>query len=80
MDYSFEDFAKYKQYLNTITKVLNEYFEDQKEYICCKVGCAHCCQHGQYPFSDLEFKYLLLGFLQLDIEKKNKKFLQELRV
>lgn len=65
MDYTAEDFIVYKQYLNTISTVLEGYFEHQKEYICCKEGCSHCCETGQYPYSDIEFKYLLLGFFKI---------------
>ena len=70
MDYTFEDFAKYKRYLNTISDILNNYFENQKEYICCQKGCAHCCERGQYPISQLEFNYLLLGFFKLDMKEQ----------
>jgi len=68
MEYSFEDFTKYKRYLNTINEVLKGYFENQKEYICCQKGCAYCCENGQYPLSQLEFNYLLLGFFKLDMK------------
>ena len=72
MDYTLEDFTKYKQYLNTIQKALDEYFEDQKEYICCKKGCSHCCEKGAYPYSDLEFKFLLLGFFRIPIKEQQE--------
>lgn len=72
MDYSTEDFSNYKRYLNTIDKVLQEYFENQKEYICCKMGCAHCCENGQYPLSELEFHYLLLGFFKLEAKTQQE--------
>lgn len=78
MEYSIEDFSKYKKYLNTISKVLDEYFENQKEYICCKKGCAYCCEHGQYPLSELEFHYLLLGFFKLDM-KKQQEIIQKIK-
>lgn len=68
MEYSFEDFTKYKRYLNTINEVLKGYFENQKEYICCQKGCSYCCENGQYPLSQLEFNYLLLGFFKLDMK------------
>jgi len=72
MDYTAEDFMYYKQYLNTISTVLNGYFEHQKDYICCKEGCSHCCETGQYPYSDIEFKYLLLGFFKVEINEQQK--------
>lgn len=72
MDYTIEDFSKFKQYLNTLDIALQGYFEDQREYIFCKKGCAHCCETGQYPYSDLEFKYLILGFLKLDMKTQQE--------
>lgn len=72
MDYTFEDFTRYKQYLNTIQQVLDSYFEDQKEYICCKKGCAHCCKKGNYPYSDIEAKFLLLGFFKIERSQQIK--------
>ena len=72
MDYTIEDFFKYKQYLNTIDKVLQGYFEDQKEYIFCKKGCSKCCEEGQYPCTELEFKYMMLGFFKLPFEEQQR--------
>lgn len=71
-DYSIEDFSKYKQYLNTLNEVLKRYFEDQREYLCCKAGCSHCCEHGDYPFSELEFQFLLLGFFRIPPEEQKE--------
>ena len=81
MDYSLEDFFIYKQYLNTIDKVLQGYFEDQKEYIYCKKGCSYCCEFGKYPYTDLEFKYLLLGFFRIPLVEQQKiiKRIQDLK-
>jgi Fe-S-cluster containining protein len=81
MDYTLEDFFVYKQYLNTIDIVLKGYFEDQKEYIFCKKGCSHCCETGQYPYTDLEFKYLLLGFFKIPMQEQQKviKRIQDLK-
>lgn len=72
MDYTIDDFSKYKQYLNTISLALDEYFEDQKEYLCCKKGCSFCCERGSYPYSELEFKYLLLGFFKIETGERIK--------
>lgn len=66
MAVDFEKIDMYKKYLNTLQPILDSYFEEQKEYICCKSGCAHCCEKGAYPFSEVEFIYLMLGFLKLD--------------
>lgn len=67
-----EELRLYKQYLNTIQSFLDKYFDDQKEYLCCKKGCAYCCEKGTYPYSQLEFDYLMLGFLKLDFENQQK--------
>ncbi len=72
MEYNIDDFIKFKQYLNTIDEVLKGYFEHQKEYIFCKKGCAHCCEIGQYPYSELEFRYLLLGFFKIPLKEQQE--------
>ena len=72
MEYSIEDFTKYKQYLNTIDGVINSYFDEQKEYIFCKKGCAHCCKTGQFPCSELEFRYLQLGFFKIPMKEQQE--------
>ena len=62
-----EMLENFKKYLEIIeTRLLNKYFEAQKEYIHCKEGCAGCCQVGEYPTSDLELMYLIAGFQKLD--------------
>lgn len=66
-----EIFEKYFQFLRVITKNINEHFENQKEYICCREGCSHCCENGDYPCSNLEFECLQLGFYPVDAETKN---------
>lgn len=68
----FEKLKRYKQYLNAIQAILDKYFDDQKEYISCKKGCAHCCEKGLYPYSQLEFDYLMLGFFKLEPEEQGK--------
>ena len=68
MAVDFEKVDLYKKYLNTVQPILDGYFEEQKEYICCQKGCAYCCEKGAYPFSEVEFIYLMLGFLKLDIK------------
>lgn len=70
-DFSTEQLANYKAYLNLIEeRMLNKYFEQQKPYICCKAGCSHCCEKGQYPVTRIELAYLLLGFSQLPDKEK----------
>lgn len=56
----------YKKYLALIEKkLLNKYFEAQKEYIFCKEGCSGCCKSGEYPTSELELMYLMEGYQNL---------------
>jgi len=62
----------YKKYLEIIhERMLKKYFNQQKDYIFCKEGCSHCCEKGQYPFSALELKYLMLGYNKLSQEEKD---------
>lgn len=75
---------KYEKYLELLdTHLLKKYFEQQKDYIFCKEGCSHCCENGQYPFSKLEFEYLMLGYEKLSnaeiniIQEKIKKIKEE---
>ena len=55
----------YEKYLEIIDKYLQKFFTRQKDYIFCKEGCSLCCENGSYPFSRLEFDYLMYGFSQL---------------
>lgn len=63
------DYILYMAYLN---KKLGKFFDDQKPYISCKRGCSKCCENGEYPFSELEHEFLMIGFSKLkpDIQKK----------
>lgn len=63
---SFEDIQKYQIYLQYLEKKLGEYFEEQAPYIFCKAGCSSCCEKGEYPFTELEFAYLMIGVQTLD--------------
>lgn len=56
-----EEILKYEYYLTAIQKQLGVFFEEQAPYICCKEGCSHCCEKGEYPFSEIEFAYLMIG-------------------
>lgn len=60
----------YEKYLEIIDKYLQKFFKRQKDYIFCKEGCSLCCENGSYPFSRLEFDYLMYGFSQLSDELK----------
>lgn len=72
--FDFSKFKMYKQYLNTIQSILDKYFEAQKEYLCCKKGCSYCCEKGRYPYSRLEFEYLMLGLMELSDDEKSQIF------
>ncbi len=61
-----EDIRKYQIYLQYLEKKLGEYFEEQSPYIFCKAGCSSCCEKGEYPFTELEFAYLMIGVQTLD--------------
>ncbi len=62
----------YKKYLDFLdNNILRKFFEQQKDYLCCKDGCSHCCEIGEYPYSLLEFKYLMSGYENLDDKTKN---------
>lgn len=58
---NFEQLQKYRIYLQYLEKKLSEYFKEQSPYICCKAGCSSCCEKGEYPFTEIEFSYLMLG-------------------
>jgi len=60
----------YEQYLELINQLLQKYFEAQKDYIHCKPGCSHCCESGEYPYSETEFEYLMLGYNTLSEQEK----------
>ena len=59
-------------FLNVIQNSLNKFFEHEKEYIKCKEGCDLCCKNADFPFTKIEFDYLLEGFFQLDKELQKK--------
>lgn len=62
----------YIKYLELLNHKLNKFFEQQKPYIFCQKGCAKCCQNGEYPFTEIEFQLLKLGFAKLpqDLQQK----------
>lgn len=62
----------YLLYLSYIENKLKKFFEAQSPYIFCKKGCALCCQSGEYPFSQIEFDFLMLGFSKLDENLKQQ--------
>jgi Fe-S-cluster containining protein len=52
---------KYEKYLNQLKDKLDLCFNDQKEYLKCKAGCAICCKNSYYPVSKLEYEYMKKG-------------------
>ena len=64
-----ENFVKY---LNFLQNKLNTFFEQQAPYIACKKGCGLCCKNAEFPFSEMEFNYLIKGSLTLSTEIQNK--------
>lgn len=63
-----EDIKKYELYLSYLMPRLEKFFLEQSPYIFCKEGCSHCCEKGEYPFSELEFTYLMHGSRTLSTE------------
>ena len=57
---------KYINFLEHLMGSLNNYFNAQAPYIKCTKGCAKSCSNGDYPFSEIELKYLKQGFNKLD--------------
>ena len=55
-------FKNYELYLSQIDSKLKDFFERQKPYIHCKLGCAKCCKNAEFPYTRLEVTYLLNGF------------------
>ena len=62
-------------FLYTLNKELQKMFDNQAEFIKCKEGCSYCCEKGEYPFSELEFNYLIEGYKQL--ASNTKKIIKE---
>lgn len=75
-----DDIKKYKIYLEYLNKKLGEYFNEQSPYIFCKAGCSSCCEKGEYPFTEIEFAYLMIGAqtLSKDTVKKIENNIQEI--
>lgn len=65
-------FENYEKYLKFVQEKLNKFFEAQSPYISCKKGCAFCCQNAQFPYSEMEFNYLVYGSLLLDKDVQAK--------
>ena len=65
-------FQKYELYLFALNQKLLKFFENQKEYICCKEGCCHCCCDGNYPYTSIEAEYLKFGLARLSPNLQNQ--------
>lgn len=63
--------TNYQKYLDMLTKKLEGFFERQKPYIFCQKGCAKCCADAQFPFTEIEFKYLMTGLNALPLPTQN---------
>jgi len=67
---------QYENFISVLTKEIDKMFLAQEEYICCKNGCSLCCEDGMYPFSKIEFEYIIQGYkllpdnLKQDIQKR----------
>ena len=62
----------YLTYLVFLNNKLTKFFASQTQFIFCKKGCARCCKNAEFPYSEIELKYLLYGFLRLDKDTQNK--------
>ncbi len=71
----------YKLYLQLVDSKLKKFFDAQSPYIKCKQGCSFCCEKGQYPYSELEFVYLMGEFYTLpeDTQLKIKEKIEEIK-
>lgn len=62
----------YKAFLDDLDLRLEKYFQFHSVYVCCKKGCSACCEKGDYPLSELELRYLMQGYFELDNLKKQQ--------
>ena len=60
-----KNLENYLIYLQFIQNKLNKYFEAQSPFIFCKSGCGMCCKNQQFPYTQIEAEYLLLGLSNL---------------
>lgn len=70
--------ADYLLYLAYLNKKLGGFFENQSPYIFCKKGCSKCCENGEYPFSRLEYDFIMIGFSKLP-EQTREQILQKVK-
>ena len=60
----------YEKFLQELDLKLKGYFEEYKDFICCKIGCSSCCEKGDYPLSDVELQYVMKGYIALNNQMK----------
>ena len=58
--------GNYLLFLDVIQKKIDKFFDDQKEYIFCKEGCSRCCKGAQFPYTEIEFRFLVQGLFSLE--------------
>ena len=71
----------YKLFLDELMIMLDKLFIYQQEYLCCQNGCSLCCEDGMYPFSKMEFNYIMLAYKNLpnDMQTIIKNKVQKLK-
>ncbi|HSA05776.1 MAG TPA: YkgJ family cysteine cluster protein [Candidatus Gastranaerophilales bacterium] len=57
---------RYIALLTALMPTLDQFFEIQKDYIKCKIGCSHCCQRGYYPVTNVEAKLIKACFENIE--------------
>lgn len=74
-----KNIENYSKYIEFLQGRLNKFFDAQSPYIACKKGCALCCKNAQFPYSEVEFNYLVQGSLTLpeNVQKKIDENIQE---
>ena len=48
------DKSLYDSFLINLDKKISKYNDLHKDFICCRKGCSHCCEKGDYPISEVE--------------------------
>ena len=56
----------YREFIRKLDSRLSLYFDEQKNFICCKKSCSSCCEKGDYPISQYELEYLMEGYEKLE--------------
>ena len=66
------DKSLYDSFLINLDKKISKYNDLHKDFICCRKGCSHCCEKGDYPISEVELEYLMLGYSKLNYDMRIK--------